>query len=203
MVEQLPLLRQCVCSVLIRLIDSDDARPGRLLSIVPIEQLSPVLLCICLPHFYVFLSCYVEEAGVTYTSVTAIIFSDHWVISPLCICFFSLSLIIKPHRLSWPIFFADCHCWRRFRKFHRSGSTAAITAERSAVCRSALSLRFAGECALTAMPLLHALHHACACPQRLPLEFGMYIGAQAAEHNSWKPKLGARALHANNLRCIM
>jgi hypothetical protein len=29
MVEELHTLRQCVCSVLIRLIDSDDARPGR------------------------------------------------------------------------------------------------------------------------------------------------------------------------------
>ena len=34
----------------------------------------------------------------------------------------------------------------------------------------------------------------CAFPQRLPLEFGQYVGAQAAEQNSWKPKMGTRAL---------
>jgi len=38
--------------------------------------------------------------------------------------------------------------------------------------------------------------------QRLPLEFGVYVGAHAAEQNAWKPKMGVSLLMQTMLPLI-
>lgn len=52
---------------------------------------------------------------------------------------------------------------------------------------------------VTAVPVFgsNCLTPACHL-QRIPLEFGVYVGAQSAEQSSWKPKMGSYApKHAN------
>lgn len=130
-------------------------------------------------------SCYIEEAGITYTSVTAIILSDSWVI---CSLHTSHSPPLISRSAAHPLPMQVVTAGDAFANFidPAAPQPSALQGRLVALLPTASGLQ------VIVLQQWHiGLSHVAFHPQRVPLEFGLYVGAQAAEQTSWKPKMGS------------